>query len=58
LLGGLGPGGLRGSPPDLDQLIEGDVGHTTDFRFLYTTIERDWRGLEPSSTAPGFDLGD
>ena len=58
LLGGPGPGGLRGSPPDLDQLIEGDIGHTTDFRSLYTTIERDWMGLEPSSAAPGFDLGD
>lgn len=57
LLGGPGRGGLLGSPPDLERLSDGDVGHTTDFRALYTTIERDWMGLEPSSTVPGFDLG-
>ena len=57
LLGGPGRGGLLGSPPDLDRLSNGDVGHTTDFRALYTTIERDWMGLEPSSAAPAFDLG-
>lgn len=56
VLGGPGHGGLRGSPPDLDRLVEGDVAHTTDFRALYTAIERDWMGLEPSTAVPAFDL--
>jgi len=57
LLGGPGNGGLLGSGPDLDRLSDGDVGFTTDFRALYTTIERDWMGLEPSSSVQAFDLG-
>ena len=48
----LGPGvrpGLHGSPPDLDRLIQGDIAGTTDFRALYTALERDWMGLTPST---------
>jgi uncharacterized protein (DUF1501 family) len=55
LLGGPGRG-LKGAPPDLARLSEGDVAHTTDFRALYTAIERDWMGLEPSSAIAPFDL--
>lgn len=56
LLGGPGRGGLRGTPPCLGRLIDGDVAHTTDFRALYAAIERGWMGLEPSSAVPPFDL--
>ena len=55
LLGGPGRG-LRGTPPDLARLVEGDVGFTTDFRALYATIERDWMRLEPSSAIAPLDL--
>lgn len=52
-----GPGrGLRGSPPDLESLVEGDVAHSLDFRSLYTALEHDWMGLEPSSAVPPLDL--
>jgi uncharacterized protein (DUF1501 family) len=56
LLGGPGRGGLRGRPPALEQLEDGDVRFTTDFRSLYTALERDWMGLEPSTSLPAFDL--
>jgi uncharacterized protein (DUF1501 family) len=56
LAGGAWRGGLRGFPPDLEQLADGDVAHTTDFRALYTALEQDWMGLEPSSSVPAFDL--
>ncbi len=55
LLGGPGCG-LRGTPPDLARLEDGDVAHTTDFRRLYAAIERDWMDLEPSSSVSPFDL--
>lgn len=57
LLGGPGRGGLKGTPPDLERLIEGDVAFTTDFRALYAAVERDWMGLDPTSSVPPFDLG-
>ena len=57
LVGGALRGGLLGTPPDLERLEEGDVPHGTDFRSLYTALERDWMGLSPStgsSAAPLF----
>jgi uncharacterized protein (DUF1501 family) len=57
LLGGPGSGGLRGTPPDLGLLRDGDVAHTTDFRALYGAIERDWMGMAPSMSVPPFELG-
>ena len=56
LVGGPWPGGLRGTPPDLERLVDGDVPFTTDFRALYTALERDWMELEPSTPVPAFDL--
>jgi uncharacterized protein (DUF1501 family) len=47
---------LLGSAPVLARLSDGDVAFTTDFRALYTAIERDWMGLEPSSAIPAFDF--
>lgn len=48
----LGPSvvaGQHGERPDLDRLVEGDVPSTTDFRGIYSQIERGWMGLEPFS---------
>ncbi len=56
LLGGTVRGGAHGTPPDLERLVDGDVPTTTDFRSLYTTLERDWMGLAPSTNAPALDL--
>lgn len=49
LSGGRLRGGLAGLPPDLGRLEEGDVPYTTDFRSLYSALERDWMGLESST---------
>ena len=49
LLGDALRGGMHGTPPDLSQLVEGDVAVTTDFRSIYTTLERDWLGLRPGT---------
>jgi len=56
LLGGPGCGGVRGTAPDLERLVDGDVPHGVDFRSLYAAIERDWMGLAASSALPAFDL--
>ena len=41
--------GLHGSPPDLGQLVDGDIPGSLDFRALYSAMERDWMGLKTSS---------
>ncbi len=41
--------GLHGRAPDLQQLVDGDIPGTLDFRALYSAMERDWMGLQPSS---------
>lgn len=50
LSGGRLRGGLAGLPPDLGRLEEGDVPYSTDFRSLYSALERDWMGLTTSTT--------
>jgi uncharacterized protein (DUF1501 family) len=51
-------GGMHGTPPDLERLESGDVPYSTDFRSLYTELERDWMGLTPSTGfAPAGLLG-
>ncbi|MEM9826306.1 MAG: DUF1501 domain-containing protein [Planctomycetota bacterium] len=47
LCGGGLRGGLMGLRPDLNQLNNGDVQHTIDFRQVYATVLRDWLGLPP-----------
>ena len=49
LLGAPVRGGQTGTAPDVEALVDGDVPATTDFRRLYTTLERDWMGLRPGS---------
>jgi uncharacterized protein (DUF1501 family) len=56
LLGGPVRGGVKGTPPDLEHMVDGDVPHGLDFRSLYAGIERDWMGLAPSSSLPPFDI--
>ena len=56
LMGAPVQGGLHGTPPDLDELVDGDVPNTTDFRGIYTLLERDWMGLEPSTEVPAMPL--
>ena len=44
--------GAHGTPPDLDRLVDGDVPGTTDFRAVYSALERTWMGLTPSTDVP------
>jgi uncharacterized protein (DUF1501 family) len=57
LVGGALTRGVFGTAPDLGALVDGDVPATTDFRALYTTLERDWLGLTPSTDVAAFDFG-
>lgn len=57
LVGGALARGIHGTPPDLRTLVDGDVPATTDFRALYSALERDWLGLEPTTPVPAFDFG-
>ncbi|MBI3117360.1 MAG: DUF1501 domain-containing protein [Candidatus Hydrogenedentes bacterium] len=34
--------GIHGSPPDLDNLDEGDLRHTVDFRSVYASVLEQW----------------
>ena len=43
--------GQHGSRPDLEDLVEGDIPSTADFRGIYQQLEKDWMGLEPFSNA-------
>lgn len=49
VLGSKVKAGQHGSPPDLADLVEGDVPSTTDFRGIYQQLERDWMDLRPLS---------
>jgi uncharacterized protein (DUF1501 family) len=44
--------GLHGPPPDLDNLEEGDIQQSVDYRAVYTELERDWMGLKPCCDVP------
>jgi uncharacterized protein (DUF1501 family) len=56
LMGAPVRGGMHGTPPDLGSLVEGDLPNTTDFRSVYSLLERKWMGLEPSTKVPAIDL--
>jgi uncharacterized protein (DUF1501 family) len=49
-IGGNVQGGLSGGRPSLDQLVDGDLAHTTDYRSLYAAILQDLWGMD----APQF----
>jgi uncharacterized protein (DUF1501 family) len=44
LIGSRVKGGLHGPIPDLQNLVNGDVRHTTDFREVYATALDNWLG--------------
>ena len=56
LAGGALTGGLHGTPPDLEHIVDGDVPHTTDLRAVQATLERDWLGVEPASRTQRLPL--
>lgn len=41
-LGGSVEGGFKGTAPDMEKLVEGDIDATTDFRQIYAGIVADW----------------
>ncbi len=49
VLGGAVAAGAHGTPPDLQNLVDGDVPATMDFRAVHRRLEADWMGLEPAS---------
>lgn len=50
LVGGSVKGGLYGQAPHLDRLSDQDIGFTTDFRSLYSTVSRNWFGQSLNDT--------
>ncbi|MAB80446.1 MAG: hypothetical protein CMJ89_13925 [Planctomycetes bacterium] len=48
--------GLHGTPPDLEALQDGDVPFTTDFRSIYTAVEKDWMGVQTSMDLRPMEL--
>jgi uncharacterized protein (DUF1501 family) len=53
VLGGQVKGGIYGPNPDLNNLREGDVPYTTDFRSVYATVLERWLGASPSQVLNG-----
>ena len=43
--GGRVQAGFHGTPPDLTNLEQGDVRHSTDFRSVYATVLDEWLGV-------------
>jgi len=56
LMGAPVEGGMHGTPPDLEDLVEGDVRQTADFRGVYALLEAGWMGLEPSTAETAMPL--
>jgi uncharacterized protein (DUF1501 family) len=52
LLGDAVRGGLHGEPPDLSNLIDGDIRHKIDFRQVYASLLDGWLGV-PATTVLG-----
>ncbi len=52
--GGAVAGGLTGARPSLEQLVEGDLAHTTDYRHVYQAILRDLWQIDGTD----FGVGD
>lgn len=45
--------GLHGRAPRLDQLLDGDLQHTTDFRAVYATVLQHWLDVQPKTVLKG-----
>lgn len=46
-------GGLHGTPPDLEHLVDGDVAHGIDFRSVYATLVTEWLGAPAAPSVIG-----
>ncbi len=46
IMGGRVKGGMYGQSPDLNNLVKGDVGYSTDFKAVYGTLARRWWGVQ------------
>ncbi|HBE72317.1 MAG TPA: hypothetical protein DDW52_29635 [Planctomycetaceae bacterium] len=46
---------VHGGPPNLEDLVDGDLKHEFDFRQVYAGIIRDWLGAEPKSVVGSFE---
>lgn len=57
LLGGRVKGGLIGAQPALDDLAEGDLKPSLDFRRIYAGVAGDWLGLPPAPQSLGHHAG-
>src|SRR4051794_28034851 len=53
LVGGQVQGGFYGVPPDLTNLVDGDLAHQMDFRSVYSSILRSWMNVDPSKVIEG-----
>ncbi len=53
LIGNSVKGGLHGPIPDLDNLREGDIAHTQDFREVYASTLAHWMGGDPETVLGG-----
>jgi uncharacterized protein (DUF1501 family) len=49
--GGLVKGGFYGRQPSLEELDQGDLRFTLDYRSLYQTLAEDWWGIKPDFPA-------
>lgn len=49
LIGGKVSGGFHGSHPSLEELDDGDLKYTTDFRRVYATVLERWLGTNSTS---------
>lgn len=56
LLGESVVGGLHGVAPDLENLENGDLPWSTDFRDIYATLEGDWLGAPGPVQRPTMNL--
>ncbi len=45
--------GLRGTPPDLENLDEGDLRHAIDFRSVYAAVLEDWFHVDSKPVLEG-----
>jgi uncharacterized protein (DUF1501 family) len=52
LLGGAVQGGFRSTQPSLEDLDDGDLRHTIDFRAVYAALLREVLGVEDAELAP------
>lgn len=53
LCGGGLRGGFHGGPPDLRDLINGDLKHSVDFRQVYASVLGTWLEADPKAIVGG-----